>query len=109
MNLNELNPDVDPLETSEWLAAIESVLEHEGAGRAQSLLERIIERTRGSGGYVPHSSKTAYVNTIAPREQIRSPGNHELEHRTPWLMPDFWQFPMVSMGLGPLMATQSLR
>jgi pyruvate dehydrogenase E1 component len=22
----------------------------------------------------------------------------------PWLMPDFWQFPTVSMGLGPLMA-----
>ena len=22
----------------------------------------------------------------------------------PWLMPDFWQFPTVSMGLGPIMA-----
>jgi pyruvate dehydrogenase E1 component len=22
----------------------------------------------------------------------------------PWLMPDFWQFPTVSMGLGPLQA-----
>ena len=24
--------------------------------------------------------------------------------RIPWLMPDFWQFPTVSMGLGPMMA-----
>ena len=22
----------------------------------------------------------------------------------PWLMPDFWQFPTVSMGLGPIQA-----
>jgi pyruvate dehydrogenase E1 component len=27
----------------------------------------------------------------------------------PWLMPDFWQFPTVSMGLGPLMAIQQAR
>jgi pyruvate dehydrogenase E1 component len=27
----------------------------------------------------------------------------------PWLMPDFWQFPTVSMGLGPLMAIYQRR
>jgi pyruvate dehydrogenase E1 component len=27
----------------------------------------------------------------------------------PWLMPDFWQFPTVSMGLGPLMAVYQAR
>ena len=27
----------------------------------------------------------------------------------PWLMPDFWQFPTVSMGLGPLCAIYSAR
>jgi pyruvate dehydrogenase E1 component len=27
----------------------------------------------------------------------------------PWLMPDFWQFPTVSMGLGPIMATYQAR
>ncbi|MGH3103030.1 MAG: pyruvate dehydrogenase (acetyl-transferring), homodimeric type [Gaiellaceae bacterium] len=27
----------------------------------------------------------------------------------PWLMPDFWQFPTVSMGLGPLMAIYQAR
>jgi len=30
------------------------------------------------------------------------PGLSSYPH--PWLMPDFWQFPTVSMGLGPLMA-----
>jgi len=27
----------------------------------------------------------------------------------PWLMPDFWQFPTVSMGLGPIMAVYQAR
>ncbi len=27
----------------------------------------------------------------------------------PWLMPDYWQFPTVSMGLGPLMAVYQAR
>ena len=27
----------------------------------------------------------------------------------PWLMPDFWQFPTVSMGLGPLQAIYQAR
>ena len=27
----------------------------------------------------------------------------------PWLMPDFWQFPTVSMGLGPIMGIYQAR
>src|SRR5439155_13854815 len=27
----------------------------------------------------------------------------------PWLMPSFWQFPTVSMGLGPIMAVYHAR
>ena len=27
----------------------------------------------------------------------------------PWLMPEFWQFPTVSMGLGPIMAIYQAR
>ena len=27
----------------------------------------------------------------------------------PWLMPDFWEFPTVSMGLGPIMAIYQAR
>jgi len=36
------------------------------------------------------------------RQEINQPGLSSYPH--PWLMPDFWQFPTVSMGLGPLMA-----
>ena len=37
----------------------------------------------------------------------RRPGSSSYPH--PWLMPDFWQFPTVSMGLGPLMAIYQAR
>ena len=36
------------------------------------------------------------------RQEVDGGGLSSYPH--PWLMPDFWQFPTVSMGLGPLMA-----
>ncbi len=36
------------------------------------------------------------------REEVGGQGLSSYPH--PWLMPDYWQFPTVSMGLGPLMA-----
>ena len=36
------------------------------------------------------------------RQEVRGGGLSSYPH--PWLMPDFWQFPTVSMGLGPMMA-----
>ncbi len=36
-----------------------------------------------------------------------TPGLPSYPH--PWLMPDFWQFPTVSMGLGPIMAIYHAR
>ncbi|MBI1395774.1 MAG: pyruvate dehydrogenase (acetyl-transferring), homodimeric type [Betaproteobacteria bacterium] len=199
-------PDYDPQETDEWLDALDGVLRTEGVERAHYLLERLIERARRSGAYLPYSANTAYLNTIPPEQEEKSPGDHEIEHRIrsyvrwnaaamvlrankntnvgghiasfasaatlydvgynhfwhapsenhggdlvfvqghsatgvyarafmlgrlteeqmdnfrqevggkglssyphPWLMPDFWQFPTVSMGLGPLMAIYQAR
>ncbi|KAA3630371.1 MAG: pyruvate dehydrogenase (acetyl-transferring), homodimeric type, partial [Proteobacteria bacterium] len=36
-------------------------------------------------------------------------GNGVSSYPHPWLMPDFWQFPTVSMGLGPIMAIYQAR
>ncbi|MDL5158751.1 pyruvate dehydrogenase (acetyl-transferring), homodimeric type [Actinomycetospora termitidis] len=36
-------------------------------------------------------------------------GNGLSSYPHPWLMPEFWQFPTVSMGLGPLMAIYQAR
>lgn len=41
------------------------------------------------------------------RETPRETGLSSYPH--PWLMPQFWQFPTVSMGLGPLMAIYHAR
>src|SRR5687768_16968334 len=207
MDMKDMLPDVDPQETREWLDALDSVLEREGPDRAHFLLERLVEKARRSGAYIPFNATTAYINTIPPAREERSPGNAELEHKIralvrwnamamvvrankessglgghiasfasaatlydvgfnhffraanenfagdllyiqghsapgiyaraflegriteeqlahfrrevdgkglpsyphPWLMPDFWQFPTVSMGLGPIMAIYQAR
>jgi pyruvate dehydrogenase E1 component len=199
--------DPDALETQEWLDALEAVLEREGPERAHYLLERLVEKARRSGAHIPFSPNTAYINTIPPHMEERSPGDAALEERIrsycrwnamvmvakanknddelgghiasfasvgtlfgvgqnhfwnapheghggdlvyfqghsspgvyarallegrlsqeqllsfrrevdgkgvssyphPWLMPDFWQFPTVSMGLGPIQAIYMAR
>ncbi len=205
---NELLPsDPDVQETQEWLDALEAVIEQEGPERAHYLIEQLVDVARRSGINLPYKATTAYINTIPPGKEARSPGDHELEHRIrnwvrwnalamvlrankgesnlgghiasfasaatlydvgfnhfwhapsedhggdlvfiqghsapgvyarafmlgrlteeqmnnfrrevdgqglpsyphPWLMPDFWQFPTVSMGLGPLMAIYQAR
>ncbi|MEW8578907.1 MAG: pyruvate dehydrogenase (acetyl-transferring), homodimeric type, partial [Candidatus Thiodiazotropha sp.] len=200
-------PDTDPQETQEWLDALEAVLENEGVDRAHFLIERLVDKARRSGAYLPFSANTAYVNTIPVTKQQRFPGDRAMERRIrsfirwnamamvvqanristelgghissfassatlfdvgfnhffhapskerdgdliffqghsapgvyaraylegrlseeqlysfrqevdgrglssyphPWLMPGFWQFPTVSMGLGPLMAIYQAR
>ncbi|PJE79607.1 Pyruvate dehydrogenase E1 component [invertebrate metagenome] len=194
--------DIDPVETLEWLDALDSVLEKEGEERAYHLLTRLAQHARAKGTQLPYAITTPYRNTIIPEKEARMPGDIYMERRIrslvrwnalamvmrankkdsslgghistfassamlydigynyffhghendrecdliyyqghaspgiyaraflegriteeqmqnfrqevdgkglssyphPWLMPDFWQFPTVSMGLGPLQA-----
>ncbi len=41
--------------------------------------------------------------------RIEAEGNGLSSYPHPWLMPDFWQFPTVSMGLGPLQGIYQAR
>ena len=200
-------PDADPVETREWLDAIESVIAQEGPERAHFLLERLLGQARKAGVDLPFSANTPYVNTIPVDKQPKRPPDFTIEGRLsaltrwnamalvvrankesselgghvasyasaatlydigfnhfwhapseghggdlvyiqghsspgvyaraflegrltedqldsfrqevdgkglssyphPWLMPDFWQFPTVSMGLGPIMAIYQAR
>jgi pyruvate dehydrogenase E1 component len=204
---DKLHHDSDPLETQEWQDSLRAVIEREGPNRAHYLLEKLVDQTRRSGGYLPYDATTAYINTIPPHLEARSPGDAEMEHRIrsiirwnamamvlragkrggelgghiasfasaatlydvgfnhfwrgpdhpgggdlvyiqghsspgiyarsflegridenamdhfreetggeglssyphPWLMPDYWQFPTVSMGLGPITAIYQAR
>ncbi len=199
--------DVDPLETREWLDAIEDVIDRDGGERAHFLLDKAVESARARGAALPFGATTPYRNTIPTDQQPPFPGDVELEWRIrtinrwnamatvvrrnkvsseygghiasfassavlydiglnhfwrtrteehggdlvffqghtipgiyarafmegrvtadqldnfraetggeglssyphPWLMPDFWQFPTVSMGLGPLCAIYQAR
>jgi pyruvate dehydrogenase E1 component len=73
--------DVDQQETLEWLEAIEGVLQADGADRAHFLLEQMIDKLRRSGANLPHSSNTAYVNTIPTHLQPIMPGDRSIERR----------------------------
>ena len=204
--------DIDIEETQEWQEALESVIAVHGLERAHFLLEKMISQARQNGAYLPYSANTAYLNTILPSQEQKSPGDYEAEAKIrslvrwnalamvvranrkpgdlgghiasfassavlydvgfnnffraalsnapdaaknygdmvyfqghsapgvyaraflegriteeqlenfrsetqgglpsyphPWLMPDFWQFPTVSMGLGPIMAIYQAR
>ncbi|GGE33243.1 pyruvate dehydrogenase E1 component [Halopseudomonas oceani] len=199
--------DIDPLETQEWLDALESVLDNEGEDRAHYLMTRLSELASRTGTPLPYAITTPYRNTIPVTHEARMPGDLFMERRIrslvrwnalamvmrtnqkdpdlgghistfassatlydigfnyffkapteehggdlvffqghaspgiyarafmegriseeqmenfrqevdgkglssyphPWLMPDFWQFPTVSMGLGPIQAIYQAR
>ncbi len=204
---NGSNPiDVDPIETKEWIDALNGVIQKEGVDRAAYLIDEQISHARVNGVVQPFHAETPYINTIPVEKQAKLPGDQEIEHRIrsytrwnamalvlkankdtnvgghissfqsaatlydvgfnhfwhapsdqhggdlvfvqghvatgvyaraymlgrlseehllnfrqevdgkgissyphPWLMPDFWQFPTVSMGLGPIMAIYQAR
>ena len=73
--------DTDPIETREWLDALDAVIQREGRERAHYLMEQLLDTARRQFGDMPFSATTAYVNTIPPALEVRSPGNHEYEER----------------------------
>ena len=204
----QASEDLNPQETSEWIEALDEIIDEAGPDRAGYLLETLMERAANLGVRVPLRGNTAYMNTIPPEEEAAYPGDrvvernikslirwnavamvvhankhdpnigghlatyasaatlyevgynhffhgshgnqagdlvyfqghaspgvyaraflegrlteqqlvnfrHELRESPglssyphPWLMPDFWQFPTVSMGLGPIGAIYQAR
>ncbi|QDF28862.1 pyruvate dehydrogenase (acetyl-transferring), homodimeric type [Halarcobacter anaerophilus] len=77
INLN----DIDPQETQEWLDALEVVIQEEGSQRAHYILEKLIDKARRNGTYLPFSATTAYVNTIPVEQEPKMPGNLSLERK----------------------------
>src|SRR5689334_3957246 len=78
---NGAGADVDAVETTEWLEALDSVVEHDGPDRARQLLTLLLERAQHAGTGPIASLNTPYVNTIAPQEEARLPGDPALERR----------------------------
>ncbi len=197
-----MTEDKDPLETREWLDALDSVLKFSGTERASWLLQALSKHAMETGVRLPTAITTPFRNTIDPADEKSLPGDLFMERRIrslvrwnalamvmrandnneglgghissfsssatlydigfnhffrgtenghagdlvfyqghsapgmyarsylegrlseeqldnfrrevdgnglssyphPWLMPDYWQFPTVSMGLGPIQA-----
>lgn len=198
MSNNNSTNDIDPVETKEWLEALQAINYHAGVERANFILE-VLNKSAGVSLDLKPSFTTPYVNTIPPEQEAPFPGDIEMERKLhaitrwnaiaivvrasrndldlgghigtyasaatlydvgfnhfwrggldgdmiyfqghsspgmyarsylegriteeqlnnfrqevdgkglssyphPWLMPEYWQFPTVSMGLGPLQA-----
>ncbi|HLS98519.1 MAG TPA: pyruvate dehydrogenase (acetyl-transferring), homodimeric type, partial [Porticoccaceae bacterium] len=197
-----MHQDIDPMETREWLQALESVIKFQGEERAGYLVKQLLDKAAASGIPTPDAITTPFRNTIPTHQEKRMPGDLFMERRIrslvrwnalamvmranknneglgghiatfssaatlydvgfnyffrgrngdnlgdliyfqghsspgiyarsflegrfdeeqldnfrrevdgkglssyphPWLMPDYWQFPTVSMGLGPIQA-----
>ncbi|MCG3720029.1 pyruvate dehydrogenase (acetyl-transferring), homodimeric type, partial [Aliarcobacter butzleri] len=73
--------DINPLETQEWMEALEAIIEEEGVERAHFLLEKLIDKSRRSGAHLPYSATTAYINTIPTSEEPKMPADMDLERK----------------------------
>ena len=202
-----MKEDKDPLETREWLDALDEVVKHSGPERASFLLIELAKHAMDTRLRLPPAITTPFSNTLAPAEEKMMPGDLFMERRIrslvrwnalamvmrandndeglgghissfsssatlydvgfnyffrgtegghpgdlvfyqghsapgmyarsflegrldesqlnnfrrevdggglssyphPWLMPDYWQFPTVSMGLGPIQAIYQAR
>ncbi|WP_270729254.1 pyruvate dehydrogenase (acetyl-transferring), homodimeric type [Shimia sp. Alg240-R146] len=66
------------------------------------------------GHVIPGIYARSFMEGRISEEQLENfrsevAGNGLSSYPHPWLMPDYWQFPTVSMGLGPLMAIYQAR
>jgi pyruvate dehydrogenase E1 component len=78
---NGASAETDATETSEWLEALDAVVEHDGLGRARQLLTRVIERAQHAGTGPIASLNTPYINTIFAADEAPLPGDPALERR----------------------------
>ncbi|MGO9271271.1 MAG: pyruvate dehydrogenase (acetyl-transferring), homodimeric type [Terriglobia bacterium] len=202
------NPELEAIETREWLDSLDYVMERGGPERVSNLIRKLRIHAERDGVRLPYRANTPYINTIPVEKEPPFPGSQELERRIkslirwnamamvvranreshgigghistyasaatlvevgmnhffrgrtgehegdivyfqghaspgiyaraflegrlpaeklqnfrrelnpggglasyphPWLMPDFWEFPTVSMGLSPIMAIYQAR
>jgi pyruvate dehydrogenase E1 component len=77
----ERTADLNPQETSEWLEALDQVVEEAGPDRASYLLRTLSERASRIGVSAPSNVTTPYLNTIPREEQVSYPGDRAMERR----------------------------
>ena len=74
-------PDIDPVETKEWIESLEYVINSKGPERAKFLLSMLEAKAKNEGVDLPMPLNTPYINTIPVDKQPPYPGNREIERR----------------------------
>jgi pyruvate dehydrogenase E1 component len=77
----ERQADLNQQETSEWLEALEQVIDEAGPDRASYLLQQLLDRAGDFGVSAPQEINTPYLNTIPAHEEVPYPGDRALERR----------------------------
>ena len=84
--LSHASADTDTEETAEWRAALQSLIESQGAARARFILDELAVMARNPEvGWSPELV-TPYVNSISVQNQPKFPGNLAIEERLGSLM-----------------------
>lgn len=78
---NEYLKDINPEETNEWLEALDNIIEEGGPKRAHYILEKLIDKARRKGTYLPFRATTAYLNSIDVEDEPKMPGDRDIERR----------------------------
>ncbi|WOI57675.1 alpha-ketoglutarate dehydrogenase [Palleronia sp. LCG004] len=79
-------PDIDKVETRDWIDALRDVKLHDGVERARFILRKLEETARVEGLTVGERPFSAYRNTIPPEAQGEYPGDLEIETRLTAIM-----------------------
>src|SRR5437764_7867121 len=74
-------PDVDPLETEEWIESLDALVDQAGPERARFVLYKLLKRARMLQIGLPPLTQTRYINTISPEQEPEFPGDEAMEHR----------------------------
>ena len=88
---------------------LQPLLPRQGRRRATrtSSTSRATRRPASTRARFSRAASTRRICTTSATSCATGGGLSSYPH--PWLMPDFWEFPTVSMGLGPLMAIYQAR
>lgn len=78
---NEINTDIDPIETREWLDALQAVVNNDGNERAAFLLQQLLNKANAEGVALENKIHTPYRNTIKPHEEQLMPPDEGLGKR----------------------------
>ena len=77
-----MNPeDKDPIDTIEWLEAINSVIEEEGLDRASFLMTKLAKRLNEEGAIPTYNLTTPFRNSIPVKDEAQMPGDLFMERR----------------------------